>query len=77
MRADELDRLSLGEFALLRAAWVDEQRRQDYRAAVLAVSLRGGHPADYFPSLEFLRPEPPGPAELERKLLGFAERGKA
>jgi hypothetical protein len=68
------------EVAELREAWVERERRADYRAGVIACLLANAHRddkakptpfhvADFFPSLEDLRPEPPSDEELERKLV--------
>lgn len=79
MRADELDGMSPADFGALVSEWRAEQRRLDYRAGVIAVLVRGGgcHPADFFPSLDVMRPPPPSEEELERKLIGLTEQRKA
>lgn len=76
MMADEFDRLTVEELARLRAIWFEREQRLDMRAArvcwVIAESNRtkppAFDPADFFPSLNSLRPAPPTDEEMERKL---------
>lgn len=79
MRSDELEGLAPGEIYELRQAWADRERRADLRAGVIAACVanpyrntsehpRPFHPADFFPSLEDLRPQPPSDEELDAKI---------
>ena len=77
MRAAEFDALGLVELEALTAAWKTRIVREDLRAGVLASmianALRGkddiaAHPADFFASLEDLRPGPLTAEQMEAKL---------
>ncbi len=86
MCAQELGRLSPGDVRELLHAWRERERRLDFRAgqicSILAEINRDHErrsapfsPADFFPSLEDLRPDSPGDDELERKLDAMARGG--
>lgn len=79
MHAAELDATAPAELHALRVAWSERERRLDWRFGMLAVCVSSPHrdttahpspfhPADFFPSLDDLRPEPPSDDELEAKL---------
>lgn len=76
MHHAEFDALSLVELDALSEAWRLRVVREDYRAGVLASlvanAMKGkddiaSHPADFFHSLEHLRPELT-PEQMEAKL---------
>jgi len=84
MSGEELGRLDPGDVHKLLEAWRERERRRDVRVgqvcALLAEVNRDRerrpqpfHPADFFPSLEDLRPPPPGDEELEAKLDALSQ----
>ena len=74
--------MSPAEVGGLLRAWSARERRADRRAGVIAMVLaeinrdadkrsQPFHPADFFPSLERERPEPPSGEELNGKIEAF------
>lgn len=62
-----------------REAWRERERRADWRFGMLAAAISNPyrdsarqaqpfHPADFFPSLEDMRPPPPSDEELASKI---------
>lgn len=83
MHTAELGSMSPGDVYALREAWQRREQRADLRAGqicfLLAETNRNREknpwpfsPADFFPSLEEFRPDPPSEADLERKLDAMA-----
>lgn len=65
MMPAELAAMGPAELFELTEAWLNRERRADYRAGVIAASMVGGSPADFFASLQ---PDPLTEEELELKL---------
>jgi len=80
MTGAELERLGPAELRELQDAWMERERRLDWRAGVVASIMANAHrdsescpapfhPADFFASLDTARPEPTE-EELMLKALG-------
>lgn len=78
--------MSPAEVRDLLDAWQARERRRDFRAGQICFLLAEINrdrearptpfcPADFFPSLEQLRPEPPSADQLEQKLEAFSRGG--
>lgn len=78
--------MSPAEVGDLLGAWRERERRHDFRAGQICFLLAEVNrdrehkpspfsPADFFPSLEHLRPEPPGAEMLEQKLEALSRGG--
>jgi len=68
MQAAEFRSLSPSELRLIWVSWLGQQRRLDLRAAMICCSMAGGHPADYFPSLDCCRPPFPSDEQMASKI---------
>lgn len=76
MTAAEFGVLAPSDLNDLWEAWEQREARLDLRAGVIAASIAGGSPADFFPSL--LPPPPATTEELEAKIESvFASLGAA
>lgn len=68
MRGDEIDGLSPRIAREMVRSHESSERRQDLRAAMIIQGLTGAKPWECFDSLEYLRPMPRTPDELENKI---------
>lgn len=84
MQPAELGVLPPAEVAALIDRWTERERRADFRIATLCVLYGEAHRdrkrhrqpfhvADFFSSLEHLRPPPPTDADIARRMDAVAE----
>lgn len=78
--------MSPAEVGELLDAWRERERRLDFRAGQICFLLAEINrdrenkptpfsPADFFPSLEHMRPEPPSADQIEQKLEALSRGG--